>query len=47
MIKLAFYISLKLRENRENVKFASNRIKPSKFAKMVNKNNIKACTIIR
>jgi hypothetical protein len=47
LIKLVFYISLKLRENRENARFASNRIKPNKFAKMVNKNNIKVCTIIR
>jgi hypothetical protein len=47
VIKLEFFISLELREYREYTIFASNMIKPSKFTKMINKNNIKACTIIR
>jgi hypothetical protein len=47
VIKLEFFISLELREYRENTIFASNMIKPSACIKMINKNNIKACTIIR
>jgi hypothetical protein len=47
VIELAFYISLELREYKENTISASNRTKTSKFTKMINKNNKKACTIIR
>jgi hypothetical protein len=46
VINLPFYISLKLRKNGKDIKFASNGINPSKFTEMINKGKIKRAPLL-
>jgi len=46
VINLPFYISLKLRKNGKDIKFASNGINPSKFTEMINKGKIKCAPLL-